>query len=255
VSGASESASPSESANPLARGGTTTVLDQNPKSIRKSWAIVLGTFTGEGAAVLAARFMEQAKQDGLDGSFMETKDAGYAVLLGQLADPGASESKALLAKIRATRHGTDLPYSSAILAPPAVFGEAGSRPEWDLRNVRRAVVTKGNVYTLQVAIYGKPDRSRAAPDEIAQFRDAAEKAVAELRSSGDEAYYFHGPERSTVTIGVFSTTNTSDPRIAELRRKYPHNLVNGAAARVTSVGPTGSNNSAELQPSFIVSVP
>ena len=76
------------------------------------------------------------------------------------------------------------------------------------------------------------------------FREAAELAAKELREQGDQAFYYHGPNRSLLTVGLFGqedlvqhTTPGQDGRIfvqtqysqrvVELQKKYPHNLGNG----------------------------
>jgi len=83
------------------------------------------------------------------------------------------------------------------------------------------------MYTLQIGFY----------DETAGegFRDAAELAVKQLRADDEEAYYYHGPNRSLVCIGLFTEDDLSQhqgitvysPRILKLQEKYPHNLANG----------------------------
>jgi hypothetical protein len=124
-------------------------------------------------------------------------------------------------------------------------------------------------YTLQVARYGHTDRSQPTPEELAGFREAAEQAVLELRREGDEAFFYHGPFGSSVTIGLFSEADyltqirdpsgglTNLPRpyesasLASLRAKYPHNLVNGATLQSRRKG----TDEMVTQGSFLVGVP
>jgi len=71
---------------------------------------------------------------------------------------------------------------------PAPEADVGT-PEWDLRQA-------GGLYTLQVAVYFNTD--------VMQDRKlAAVEKTRQLRARGLEAYYYHGPTRSIVTVGAF----------------------------------------------------
>jgi hypothetical protein len=145
---------------------------------------------------------------------------------------------------------------------------AATLMQFDLSTVRDRV-SDDIKYTLQVARYGHTDRSQPTPQELVGFREAAEKAVLELRQAGEEAFFFHGPFGSTVTIGLFSEadyvtqvrdangtiTNLPKPyesaALAALRAKYPHNLVNGATLQTRRKG----SEEMVTQGSFLVGVP
>ena len=83
----------------------------------------------------------------------------------------------------------------------------------------------------------------------------------QMRREGEEAYYFHGPRRSMVTIGLFDETeyDTKAPgkpkqskRLLDLRKAHPYNLVNGQGMRVKIKGQKGEG---DISPSFLVNVP
>jgi len=103
------------------------------------------------------------------------------------------------------------------------------------------------MYTLQIGFYDGPER-----------RDAAEQAVATLRDQGTEAYYFHGPNRSMVTVGVFPETAiqiTSSgteyaPQVEALQEQFPYNLANGRKLKETH-----RTGEVTHQPSFLVRIP
>lgn len=120
-----------------------------------------------------------------------------------------------------------------------------STKEPHVHDLRRFV----GVYTLQIGYYD---------DEYGKdFRAAAERAVVVMREDGHEAYFYHGPHRSMVTIGLFSekdfvregVSSVYGPRIREAQKTHPYNLGNGRTliqkVRGESVGE---------QPSFIVKV-
>ena len=116
------------------------------------------------------------------------------------------------------------------------------RHEHDLRNHPGA-------YTLQIGFYDEQFGD--------QFRQAAQEAAQVLRNDGHEAYFYHGPHRSMVTVGLFTENDfvqdgvqsVYGPRIRELQQKHPYNLGNGR----TLIQKVAGENLGE-QPSFIVRV-
>lgn len=217
------------------------------KSERTTWAILLGAFAGPGSDRNAATLASLADRQGsMPGAFVEKRGEGYAALYGSYEDPGTPQARKDLAAARAVEIGGARPFEAAIMAAPAVTGAAGSTPEWDLRNVKQLQNARKGAVTLQVGIYGRSDGQRPSDSERAEYRKAAEEAVKALRDQGEPAYYFHGPDRSTITIGVFP--DERDPRIGELKKRFPNNLLNGQLAANSRAGARG-------QPSFTVGVP
>ena len=102
--------------------------------------------------------------------------------------------------------------------------------------------------------------NRTALRELAEFRKAAEAAAIELRRGGELAFYYHGPERSTVTVGLFTQKDLNDGTggesddLREARQKHPSALVNGMGLRQSEIVP-GTKKKGELQKSFLVTVP
>ena len=70
--------------------------------------------------------------------------------------------------------------------------------------------------------------------DLRRFRGQAERTARALRSQGVEAFYYHGPNMSMVTVGVLGEDDhdgsTQPPvesaRLRRLRRDHPHNLLN-----------------------------
>ncbi len=83
------------------------------------------------------------------------------------------------------------------------------------------------MYTLQIGYYD----DAFGPN----FRNAAVKAAQTLREEGDPAYFYHGPHRSMVTVGLFTDDDLVQqgfqrvygPNVKTLQEKYPYNLGNG----------------------------
>jgi len=86
--------------------------------------------------------------------------------------------------------------------------------------------------------------------------------VRELRAEGDQAFYYHAPYRSMVTVGVFGESDfdatTTPPiesrRLRQTREKFPHNLLNGKGIRETITNSAGQRVT-RLQPSSLVAIP
>lgn len=234
------------------------------------WSIVLGAFSpdreaelGQGyeAAAHTALFRAQALA-GLDGVLLEKRGSGLVLLYGSFESPTSGDAQRELAYVRSLEIGGRFPYESAFLSPPGAT--SGSMPDYDLATVRARRNTKAPLYTLQVAVYGRPDNSAPTPEDLQNFRKSAEEAVGRLRSEGELAYYYHGPNRSMVTIGVFSEQDAGfggrfrgeGAPLVMARQKFPNNLLNGEAVREKLPGRSGSSPSDfRLQPSRLVEVP
>ncbi|MBX3358675.1 MAG: SPOR domain-containing protein [Phycisphaeraceae bacterium] len=176
----------------------------------------------------------------LQGAYTQDRGAMTWVVLGSYDDPGKDEAQAELKRVQAIMVNGSRPYAGAFLAPPAAGGVAGSIPELDLRKVR-ARLGAAAMYTLEIGYYGRPDTQRPSADDLADFRKAAEQAAVQLRSEGEMAFYFHGPNRSSVTVGVFDDTDfdpqeplVRSPRLHQARKLHPYHLFNGAAYKQKS---------------------
>lgn len=135
----------------------------------------------------------------------------------------------------------DYPFVGSELIP---LGNAltGGDSEYDLK---RYV----GMFTLQIGFFDS-----AAGEE---FRKLAEQAVKDLRTKGEQAYFYHGPHRSLICLGLFTEndfteeggTRTYGPRIRELQSKHPYNLANGYTMIEKQQGQVLGE-----QPSFLVRV-
>lgn len=221
------------------------------------WSIVIAAVRGDEDALARQTLTKVQGPGGLRDAYLERRGKATVVAYGRYADPASDEARRDLESIRAKVIEGGTPFAGAILAPPTTT-PPGSIPEFDLSTVRaRQALTKA-AYTLQVAAYERGDGKDPSPADTAEIRANAERAAAQLRREGDEAYYFHGPRRSMVTIGLFSAQDFDiqdksrhDPRLAMLRAKYPYNLVNGAGLKTRARG----QSTAQLQKSFMVQVP
>lgn len=108
------------------------------------------------------------------------------------------------------------------------------------------------MYTLQIGFYD--------PAFGANYRQAAQQAVQQLRTDGFDAYYYHGPNMSVISIGLFSedaayrhdgTVVEYSEAVRKLQEQFPHNLGNG----VTLIEKNKKGEVKGEQSSVLVEVP
>lgn len=233
----------------------------------EAWSIVLWAFREGDQAALARDGLARVRSEGrLAEAYLEKRGSATVIAYGRYADPTSKEAQADLAKVRNTEVVVDgvkgKPFANAFLAPPAEI--KGSLPQYDLRNARKL---HGDwvLYTLQVGAYGRPDRKPPTPKELEEFRRTAEQAVVLLRREGEQAFYYHGPNLSSVTIGLFGEedfdpeTKVESYALRQLRKRFPDNLLNGMRIRMTQTQTdphTGRKRRVEqFQRSALINVP
>jgi len=214
----------------------------------KPWAILLGVYSGPGAMSRAELAAARARggEAGLSSARAFPREKGGAVLLfGGYDDPGDRAAQRDLERVKGLVVDGARPYRGAFLTPQGGPPE-GSNPELDLNQARERH-GQGAEYTLQVAVYQSETRGDAVR--------AAEEAAAELRRGGDLAFYYHGPTRSMVTVGLFGErdfnpeTGRRSSELQRLQERFPHNLLNGRTIIERRV------EGERTQPSTLVRVP
>ncbi len=133
-------------------------------------------------------------------------------------------------------------------------------PEWDLANAK-------GYWTLHVAVF-------YCEGPITNPKYLAEEYCRELREQGVEAYYYHGPTRSSVYVGLFpkeaiqtvSETNPLsgvltvsnkivDQRLLKLQEQFPVSYQNGRRVNELVPDPTTGQKRRVPYESFVVQVP
>lgn len=212
------------------------------------WSIFIAGYRGDDAAMKAQQLVDQLRSGGLAGVYAEQREATWVVAYGGYRSPTDEAARADLEAVRSLAVDGTQPFAGAILTPPKVLG--GSMPEYDLSLVRKREGGSRAKYTLQVAQYCRPDRSQPSEEDLLEFRKAAEAACLTLRREGEDAFFYHGPRMSLVTVGLFTegdyTTTSSTNQQGGLvvsrkpiesaalklaREKFPYNLINGQAAK------------------------
>ncbi len=219
------------------------------RSAPGGWCIVLEAFIGPRAVEEAqARLSAVAQNIGRSDVFVRKTARGAAIVAGSYPSPDSPQSRADLEAVRRAVVRGETLYSRAFFAPPEGSEDPGQVPELNLLTARSTFGSQAQ-YTLQIAVYEAPDRARA--------KRTAEEAALRLRRDGELAFYYHGPARSSVTVGVFSDKDfdaalmPKNPALDALQRRYPHNLLNGQYP-ILEKGPAGDERK---QPSTLVQIP
>lgn len=233
-------------------GGGNSARDQG------AWTIVLAAFRGEQAVEAAQQAQARVvSEGGLRDARIEQRGEAVLLTLGRFDGPEDPEVAAELKRVREIEIRNLKPFEQALLTPPQAT--TGTNPEYDLLNVRQ-MYGPGYIYTLQIGSYGRADGRPATDSERSEARRAAERAVATLRSEGEQAFYFHGPNYSSVTVGLFRAeevdpqTGLRSPAFYDLQAKFPFNLLNGAQRMVTLQGENPQAR-AQAQRSVLVRIP
>ena len=229
-----------------------------------AWSIGVIRVWGKGAEASAQEALIEVRTTGrLREAFLERRGQSYVVAYGRYPSKDDPQAQRDLKRIQELIVNGRRPFATAWLAPPQLAG-IGRFPQFDLRQARQ---THGNsvAYTLQIGYYGRLDRL-PTPEELVEFRAAAEEAAVRLRREGELAFYYHSPRGSTVTIGVFEDweldTSVAPPvqseQLQAARDRYPQNLVNGQGVkeRVRVQTPEGNMKWVEqIQKSRLVAIP
>ncbi len=230
-------------------------------SSQEAWTILIEGFRGENREVRAGETLAGVRGDGaLPEAFIEDRGDMTVIAYGRYPGPDDRRARADLERIRSMRFGEAAPYTEARLMPPLV---EGSLPELDLRNAKKAYGPDA-LYTLQVGVYSREDRDRPSASELSEFRRLAEAAAVQLRNDGELAFYYHGPLRSMVTIGVFGPrdvdgkTGAESEKVGRVRERHPFNLHNGKGIRERQMATTMSGAQTQvtrMQRSTLVAIP
>lgn len=245
--------------SPSWSGSTQDAVRMPAQAGPKGWTIAIAAVDDSAEA---ANMLSRVRTIGrLPDAFLMERNGRYVVALGSFADPGDRLAQLELDRVRSIEIEGQKPYAHAFLAPPSGELARGSIPEYDLRNAR-AQYGKKALYTLQIAVYGREDNQRPSDADLQQFRQAAEKAAVALRQAGELAFYYHGPNRSMVTVGVFGEDDVrvedgftiESPRLTVARTRHPLNLLNGRTIVEKVRTSTGAIVDRD-QASFLVSIP
>jgi len=225
----------------------------------RGWSVLVA-MVPSGRSDDAERMLRTVQTAGLDRAFIGSRSGRPVIAFGSYDDPGSEEAQAGLARVRAVQVSEMRPFATAVLMPPPAVRSAGGADSLDLRGVK-ARLGDVAVYTLQIGVYGRADYQHPTQEELALFREQAELAVQKLRGDGEKAFFYHGPNSSSVTIGVFSEDDhdgntmpaVESPGLRALRQRFPNNLLNSEGLMETVKTDRGPVK--RLQASRLVAIP
>lgn len=225
----------------------------------RGWSVLVA-MVPSGRQADAQAMLSTVRSAGLPDAYIAERSGRPAIAFGSFDDPASDDAQAGLARVRAVEVAGMRPFATAVLMPPPAAKSTGEAASYDLRGVYERLGDAA-VYTLQVGVYGRADFQRPAEDELELFRDQAEQAVATLRADGEQAFFYHGPNSSSVTIGVFSEDDhdgstmpaVESPALRALRKRFPNNLLNGEGLMETVKTERGPVK--RLQASRLVAIP
>ena len=231
-------------AGALGSGGTAAApAAKAAEGADKPYSILLRMFTEPERHIQDAEYYRQTLTNNLKwkGVFVINKAGRSELFWGRYASPAAAQADLRIAKAHRTQTGEQpFPMAFVVPLPGADIGPAA----WNLRN------TKGR-HTLLVATF-QDDATRRYIGRKQFALDYCKR----LRDGGYEAYFYHGPVISMVTIGVFGAGAVShqsggdaivdsytvtEPKVAALQRDFPYLAINGNTESQVVRGTTGSH--------------
>ncbi len=231
-------------------GGVETSVAE--EGLGGGWTIMLKSLTGAEARN-AELFLSVVRSDVPD-AFLQRRTTGMVIATGRFDSDDSPAAQAEWKRIRSLEVKGLQPYAGAtFLAPEVAVAAVPTGGEFNLRAIGEAIGPKESKYTLEVAVYGRPDRETPTEAELKEFRTKAEEAVKLLRRDREEAYFLHTPRQSIVTVGVYGQEEIEGDESAEVkaaRVKHPHVLLNGEGVKVR-----GKGKDAVMQATRVVEIP
>jgi hypothetical protein len=153
--------------------------------------IVLVEYRGPEASASARRLGSDLVAQGLRDIFLVEGDEYASVCIGHYESWKDAQADAMLKRVRVIRDAQgQFPFAGVMLMP---IPEPMPKNPWPLEGAK-------GLFTLHVASWEAPGRMVNAA-----------RYASSLRSSGLEAYVYHGPRLSMVTIGAFGLDIFDDP--------------------------------------------
>ncbi len=241
----------------------------SPDVTNNFWSIVIVSYRVTKDATMqdvhnqAQLDLVRVQEVGLRDAYVQMRGERLVLALGRYNRPDDPAAVADLERVQSLEWADIRPFAGALLAPPANL-TIGNFPEFNLANAKHRF-GKEAIYSLQIGTYGRADRTRPTEADLRLFRKAAEKGAAQLRREGELAFYYHGANTSSITIGVFGHADyriefdvrgrketIRSGRIIALQARFPHLLLNGKTIRLTALSQGGRE---VLQRTDLISIP
>jgi len=187
--------------------------------------VLLLEYKGPQAADSGNRLAGELKAQGLQDVFIVQGDEHAAVCVGHFGSWKDPEADRTLRRVRRIRDAQgQYPFAGVMLMP---VPEPLPKNPWPLQEA-------AGQYTLIVASWQRPGRM-----------SRAQQYGRKLRQEGYEAYVYHGPSKSTVSVGAFgpeifddptkvgqpdARPKVVDPKVKRLRQAFPTLILEGEPA-------------------------
>ncbi len=193
---------------------------RKPRTRDRQWAVLITSLDGPGHHLAAADLVTRLRREGrLTDVWARELDQQTMIYKGSYGDPTHRTALNAQRQVRMIKIGGQRPFSDAQLVPVVGGGNVAASP-FDLRQYT-------DHYSLQIEVYD---------GDVEAHRDVAEQRAQTLRDDGNSTFYYHGPHRSMVTVGLFTRdeafvlegqTDVYAPVVRDLQRRHPRNLHNG----------------------------
>jgi hypothetical protein len=193
---------------------------------------------------------------GWSGIYVVHESSASSLYMGRYASQKEAGAKAQ--KVRAWKSSLDtLPFQYAVVIKRV--SEAAGPREWDLARMQYAP----GYYTVVIAeFFNEPENG------FTQRMEMAVENCRDMRNKNIEAYYYHGPTKSLLTIGAFPASayymKTSpdgrsypvigDERLAKVLKDRPALAVNFFAQKLTAVNPRTFKTETQYTPSYVTAI-
>ena len=200
------------------------------------YAIVVSTFTGDGAEESAAAALVTLSRQYPSlgqGLSIRKRSRGAVLTFGNYSgykDPVAKNDMAMLRSI-VTTQGMPL-FGQVLLIKFKPPRDRNNLHPYDLWTARRDYPTIVPMFTLEVAVWGDFESGEFPKN---RRQSSAEGYASELRARGFEAFFYHNDDSglSSVTVGLFGPSSVDpetgfySPEVEAMLSRFSERLVNG----------------------------
>ncbi|MBL1216404.1 MAG: hypothetical protein D8M59_02795 [Planctomycetes bacterium] len=231
--------------------GNTNVSSMN------NWSILLATFSRDQHEEQAQRIRQEFIEiSGMSDAWIESTTDRSVLRYGRYESYSSRAAQRDLERIKNVAIGSARPFEAASLSPIGTGEVMGHYPQFNLINVREQFPNYDEIYTLQIGRYAAEQETTRE-----EAQKLAEQAVMQLRTTGEMAYYYHGPRMSLVCVGLFfgpvidPAIQTYTPEVKALCARFPNNSYNGRVINRKMTLFDGTVKDLGPEPSFPVEVP
>lgn len=200
--------------------GSNSQADPQTLDTSRKWMLVLQSFPAEQQARAQQVARTVAMRHGVPARVQPRRNA-VVITAGTFDSLDDPDAQSLLARVKDISENGARPFAMALMVP---VEEATSNNPNDLANARELHGDEAQ-YSLTVMVFERTDQVPPSPEELRSLQNAAERAAATLRADGETAFFFHGEQRSYVTVGLFQDRDFDprNPAVQSLRLQQAKN--------------------------------